>query len=262
VINLESELNTCGAPRRRDPLPPDPGRYPPPTTTGHLERDIRPHGLLEDAEVSTDEGVDVPGELRLALLLNPGIDRVHGPSSPKPFHENEIGTREGDFGTIPNSPFHDSLSTVRSCPVRAIARDRPAPYRRAYGSLHRSPVAVPTMRPAARASVSQRVRRRAGGRSSRRTLSYVPDPPPGVRPEPSSRGGVAKSWSVHACGRSLVTRDRVRHVRLLEARDLVLREDKALRPDGVLDVFDLGRPHDRRRHRGLVQEPRQCDLGG
>lgn len=47
------------------------------------------------------------------------------------------------------------------------------------------------MRPATRARLSLRVRRWAGDRPSRRTLPNVPDPPPGVRSEPSSRGGIA-----------------------------------------------------------------------
>jgi hypothetical protein len=109
----------------------------------------------------------------------------------RPFQENEIGTDGGDFRTIPVSPFHDLPSTVRSCPDRPIDQDRPAPYRRAYGPLHPSPVALRTMRPATRARLSVRVRRWAGDRSSRRTLPNVPDPPPGVRSEPSSRGGIA-----------------------------------------------------------------------
>src|SRR6266508_5629763 len=158
-----------------------------------FERDIRPHGLVDNAEVPTDEGIHVPGELRLTLLLNPGIDWGHEPPSPEPFHEKEIGTGLGDFRTSPNSPLRDSPSTVRTCPDRAIAAERPAPYRRAYVALHPSPVALPTMRPATRARLSLRVRRWAGDRSSRRTLPNVPDPPPGVRPEPSSRGGIATS---------------------------------------------------------------------
>jgi hypothetical protein len=94
---------------------------------------------------------------------------------------------------MPDSRFHDSLSAVRSCPDRAIDAGWLAPYGRPYDSLHRSPVALPTMRPATRACLPLRVRRRAGDRSSRRALPDVSDPPPGVRPEPSSRGGIAAS---------------------------------------------------------------------
>jgi hypothetical protein len=95
-------------------------------------------------------------------------------------------------------PFRTHLS-MTCCPpfgraqIGRLTRDRPAPYRRAYGALHPSPVALPTMRPATRARLSLRVRRRAGDRSSRLTLLNVSDPPPGVRPEPSSRGGIAAS---------------------------------------------------------------------
>jgi hypothetical protein len=95
-------------------------------------------------------------------------------------------------------PFRTHLS-MTCCPpfgraqIGRLTRDRPAPYRRAYGALHPSPVALPTMRPATRARLSLRVRRRAGDRSSRLTLLNVSDPSPGVRPEPSSRGGIAAS---------------------------------------------------------------------
>src|SRR5512132_3248251 len=156
-----------------------------------FERDIRPHGLVDDAEVPTDESIHGPGELRLTLLLNPGIDWGRERPSPEPFHEKEIGSGQGDFRTSPNSPVHESVSTVRTCPDRAIDAGPAAPYRRAYVALHPSSVALPTMRPATRARLSLRVRRWAGDRSSRRALPNMPDPPPGVRPEPSSRGGIA-----------------------------------------------------------------------
>ena len=59
----------------------------------------------------------------------------------------------------------------------------------------------------------------------------------------------------------LVTRDRVRHVRLLESCDLVLGEGQSLGADGVLDVFDLRRPTIGAVTAGLCKQPRERDPG-
>src|SRR5205809_2012042 len=52
----------------------------------------------------------------------------------------------------------------------------------------------------------------------------------------------------------------MRHVRLLEARDLVARQGQLLRGDRVVEVLELRRADDRRRHAGLVEQPRERNL--
>src|SRR3954453_18660286 len=53
--------------------------------------------------------------------------------------------------------------------------------------------------------------------------------------------------------------DRVRNVGLLEPGDLGGVERELLGCDGVVEVLELGRADDRRRHAGLVQEPGEAD---
>src|SRR5512132_4450871 len=59
-----------------------------------------------------------------------------------------------------------------------------------------------------------------------------------------------------------VPEDTVGTVRLLEPRDLVRRQLELCRGQRILEVADLRRADDRRRHAWLVQKPRQRDLSG
>ena len=63
-----------------------------------------------------------------------------------------------------------------------------------------------------------------------------------------------------ACEPKVSDRDRVRNVRLLEPVDLVRAQRQLLGGERVLQVRDLRRPGDRRRHARLVPEPRERDL--
>ena len=62
-------------------------------------------------------------------------------------------------------------------------------------------------------------------------------------------------------GSLAVARDRVGHVGLLEAGDLLVGQRELLGCDRVFEVLDLRRPDYRSGEAGLVQQPRERDTG-
>jgi hypothetical protein len=146
--------------------------------------------------------------------------------------------RQGAFRTSQNSPFHDSVSTVRTCPDRAIdagpAGSLPSSVRRATSLIRRFAHDAPSN---SRASIS--ARSLVGRRSfvpthfAQHARSASRSSPRAIVERWHSGFGAEIQWTPQhhdhkqrdgRASKFLVTRDRVRHVRLLESRDLVLGE--------------------------------------